>query len=215
MQFYCGLALGMILSRLYQEQFFEIAGLDGSNSLLTALTVLQNGVFDDDIIEKEGAVIGYGLAISSMISHDSRKDSNVHGLMVHKKIMAVCSALNQEELSTIVGQAHCFALASVTLNAFVAQSIDIQTVHECFATLQQKVALCPQVGDCLNVLLFALHFFICITFTSFKKSVSRGAICIVCFFWPVIEFVYISFLFCFFIVFAVLLFYSLFCSAFS
>ena len=143
MQLHCTLGLGMILSSLYQKQLNEIAGNHGSNIMLTSLSVLEKAVFTDDAVD--GAIIGYGLALSSLLIHDSRKDSQVHALSTRKNILEYCSKLTQSDLATVSGQAMWYTLVCVTMSGMLSGFVEGEDVYSCFMLLKEKVHACQQV----------------------------------------------------------------------
>lgn len=147
MHFYCGLGFGLMLSRLYQEQLSEIIGGDGGNVMVRYLSLLQNIVFEQEELEKDGAIVGYGYAVSSLLSHDSRKDSKVHGLACLEKLFLRCTSFGEEELATVTGQGFFFALAIVTQNAFACGGLGVEEVTKYLELLQQKISKAPQHSD--------------------------------------------------------------------
>ena len=146
MQFHCGVGLGLLLSRLYQEQFSEISGICGHTIMLKSLNTLENILYDSTVLEKEGPIIGYGIAMSSLLSHDVRKDSKVHAILAYEKLLHKCQELSEEDVNTVTGQAFCFALACVSMHAFGAATVDVNTIHECLDLIQKYILKASQVN---------------------------------------------------------------------
>ena len=142
---YCFIGWGLLLSRLSQEQFSELAGNDGRNAMLTSLNTMEEIVFKEEINEQAGPVIGYGLAISSLFTHATQKDSKVHALFSYEKLLSKCTSFTAEDTAMLNNQAFCFALACTTMNAFVGGSISADDVQTCAELIQDKMKKDSQV----------------------------------------------------------------------
>lgn len=157
--FYCLIGWGLLLSRLSQEQFAELAGCEGRTAMLTSLSMMEEIVFKDEANVQVGAVIGYGLAISSLFTHSTQKDSKVHALLSYEKLLQKCTPYTPEDTAIPNKQGFCFALACTTMNAYLAGNVSADDVQSCAELIGEKIKGNPEACDLyisLGVLCYAL-----------------------------------------------------------
>lgn len=156
---YCFIGWGLLLSRLSQEQFTELSGNEGKNAILSSLDTFENIVFHDEASVHPGPIIGYGLAISSLLAHATQKDSKVHALLSYEKILSKVTSFTKEDTAFIQSQAFCYVLACTTLNAFNGGCISATDVMSCAEMLHEKMQKDCQSSDlhiALGVLCYTL-----------------------------------------------------------
>ena len=146
MQFYSGIALGLIMSRLYQEQYSEIAGNEGYLLVSKTLNALEQAVFNQEFENTEGAIVGFGIALSASFG-DSRKDSRVHAELAHQKLFKMCKNIEENESSGLMAQVMYFSVAVATCGGFATECLNAAQTTECVQLLVDRLSSCPHVSD--------------------------------------------------------------------
>ena len=181
LQFYCSISLGILISNLYQQQqFIEMISNNSYAHVLSSVNALENIVFNDELDKKEGACVGYSLAVASAAVYDFNKDSRYRAVQIRNRIMKKCECLPIEDLVTIIGQELFFGLAYLTMAMFLVDFVTIDEVIDCVKFMQEK-AEHSSVGVLLIFYFFyfsfcvkkckyhfALLFFLFINYITFK-----------------------------------------------
>ncbi|XP_032233940.2 focadhesin [Nematostella vectensis] len=153
-QVHCGLGLGLLLSKLYQEHYSDVAGQDGYMLVTTALDTLENAGFSTDLENTEGACLGMGVALSSLC-HENIIDSRVHLNTIHQKLQGVLDEHlgdPDQRLQTL-----CFNFALVTASLFEVGLISIEESLKCVNTLQELTLKHDQASGVSLALGLLLH----------------------------------------------------------
>ncbi|KAK3740115.1 hypothetical protein QZH41_012352, partial [Actinostola sp. cb2023] len=161
-QVHCSLGLGLLLSKLYEEHFSELAGNEGYMMMTTALDVLETAAFSCDLentevsckrppfttpcltsivvvykrsqlLFRDGASLGIGLALSSLCK-ENIVDSRVHLLAMHQKLKSLLDNYNEEQNRAL--QTMSFSFSLVTSNAYHTGIITGEEANQCVSILQ-------------------------------------------------------------------------------
>jgi len=96
---------------------------------------------------KEGAIIGYVIALSASVAHNTKK-SEVDGIMTfYEHLQEKVSTFNKDELTTLTAQCFCFGLASLTVASYHTNLVDGDKVIEIQQILRKQVKMTPQVFE--------------------------------------------------------------------
>ena len=139
LQLYISLGYGLLLSKLYKEKFEDIVG-EGNNKLLTTLAhKIEEIIFNNNIENKDGLIVGYGLTISSILAFDTNKNSQIFASNAHKKLVNLMESTTKENLSTLTTQAQLFSFSLITMYAYQAEHLMLEEVEKYFETIEKKV----------------------------------------------------------------------------
>ncbi|XP_070543239.1 focadhesin-like [Ptychodera flava] len=153
-QFHCGLGLGSLLSRLYQEHFSEVTGNEGAMATMKALDVLEHSCLTPAIQNTNGCMLGLGLALSSLCGLGATH-SRVHVTSTHAKLMALLEVWEDEEKSGISVQTLCMCLACVTVSACNSNYLSAEVgtlVLRKFQSLSQQYPQVPGIATSAGLL---------------------------------------------------------------
>ena len=104
--------------------------------------VTQNGEED---FEKDGAIIGYSIALSSAVSHNDKKTPEEETLAYFDQLTKQVNDLHKEELTALQAQCFCFGLSCLTVALERVGVIETKKVLEIRDMLQRHVEQAPQV----------------------------------------------------------------------
>ncbi|XP_012925111.2 focadhesin [Heterocephalus glaber] len=121
MQIHMGLALGMFLSRLYEEKLSDISGQQMNLLLMKSLDALENCCFDTSLEYNTGCILGVGLVLSLM-SHSSQTESRVHVAASLRKLSAYLDDSGNQ--SRTFQEVLAYTLSCVCTSAFSAGIIE-------------------------------------------------------------------------------------------
>ncbi|XP_065649602.1 focadhesin isoform X7 [Hydra vulgaris] len=147
LNFYCSLSLGMLISNLYQQQqYTEMIASNFYTNISSSVNVLENIVFNDELDKKEGACVGYGLAVVSAIMHDLNNYSIARAIQIRNQILEKCDSLHDADMLSIFGQELYFVLAYLTMAMFIVEILTIEEVKNCTKLMQKKAESSLSVG---------------------------------------------------------------------
>ncbi|XP_067839406.1 focadhesin [Heptranchias perlo] len=126
-QFHTGLAMGMFLSRLYEERMNDVSGQKMNLLLMKSLDALEKCCFDTSLEYNTGCILGVGLVLSLM-SHSSQTESRVH---VSVTLGKLCSSLDESMTqSRVLQEVLAYSVACVSVSAFNAGIIQANETEE-------------------------------------------------------------------------------------
>ncbi|XP_047129066.1 focadhesin isoform X1 [Hydra vulgaris] len=147
LNFYCSLSLGMLISNLYQQQqYTEMVASNFYTNISSSVNVLENIIFNDELDKKEGACVGYGLAVVSAIMHDLNNYSKAQAIQIRNRILEKCGSLHEADMLSIFGQELYFVLAYLTMAMFTVDILTIEEVKNCTKFMQIKAESSLSVG---------------------------------------------------------------------
>ncbi|XP_022783954.1 focadhesin-like isoform X5 [Stylophora pistillata] len=134
LQMSCSVGLGLFLSKLYEEHFSDAYGKEGYLLLSTALDVLEETAFSNDLDNTEGACLGVGLAASSLCK-EGLIDSRVHVTnLYHKLVDSVNEQCDDPDQKL---QCLSYSVACVCVNAFHTSLLSADQALQCVDTIQK------------------------------------------------------------------------------
>ncbi|XP_031566041.1 focadhesin-like [Actinia tenebrosa] len=161
-QNHCSLGLGLLLNKLYQEHFSELAGKEGYMIMATALDVLEGAALSADLENTEGACLGMGLALSALC-RENIVDSRVHLLTMHQKLIALIQDYGQETADQRL-QSLSFSFSLVSVNAYHTGIISGEDATQCVLLLKdlssknvEAVGMALSLGCLLHGLVTSGH----------------------------------------------------------
>ncbi|KAH1168614.1 focadhesin [Mauremys mutica] len=126
-QIHIGLALGMFISRLFEEKVSDVSGQQMNLLLMKSLDALENCCFDTSLEYNTGCILGVGLVLSFM-SHSSQTDSRVH---VSASLKKLCNYLDDsEEQSRMFQEILAYSIACSCVSAFSMKIIEAVEAEE-------------------------------------------------------------------------------------
>uniref|UniRef100_UPI00398F1918 focadhesin n=1 Tax=Pristiophorus japonicus TaxID=55135 RepID=UPI00398F1918 len=132
-QFHTGLAMGMFLSRLYEERMSDVSGQKMNLLLMKSLDALEKCCFDTSLEYNTGCILGVGLVLSLM-SHSSQTESRVH---VSVTLGKLCSSLDESVTqSRVLQEVLAYSVACVSVSAFNAGIIQANEAEEIMSKLR-------------------------------------------------------------------------------
>ncbi|XP_066935726.1 focadhesin-like isoform X2 [Clytia hemisphaerica] len=149
LHFYTGIGYGMLMSRLSQIQSAGVMATFPEFNMVEYMKILkkaatQNG---DEEYEKDGAIIGYFIALSSLVYENDKKTPDEEILAQFDQLIKQVNNLQREELTALQAQCYCFGLSSLTVALERVGAIKTNKVFEIRAILQKHVELAPQASD--------------------------------------------------------------------
>ena len=139
LQLHISLGYGLLLSKLYKEKFEDIVGEGNDKQLTTSAHKMKEIVVNNDIENKDGLIVGYGLTISSILAFDTNKDSQIFAANAHKELANLMESTTKEELSTLTTQAQLFSFSLITMYAYQAEHLTLEEVEKYFEMIEKKV----------------------------------------------------------------------------
>ncbi|XP_052794014.1 focadhesin-like [Mya arenaria] len=134
-----GYGIGLLLSRLVQENFPDVAGSKGAIAVMTSLDKLEESCFSD-VEHRAGAMLGVREVLCSLCQ-EGKTDSRVHVVATLRKLQANLKGLDP---SHAMFQPVCVVLSSVTGSAFITNTVDIETADTTCMLLQNLVQNNPE-----------------------------------------------------------------------
>ncbi|XP_026508113.1 focadhesin [Terrapene carolina triunguis] len=126
-QIHIGLALGMFISRLFEEKVSDVSGQQINLLLMKSLDALEDCCFDTSLEYNTGCILGVGLVLSFM-SHSSQTESRVH---VSASLRKLCSYLDaSEEQSRMFQEILAYSIACSCISAFSMKIIEAVEAEE-------------------------------------------------------------------------------------
>ncbi|XP_042706486.1 focadhesin isoform X3 [Chrysemys picta bellii] len=126
-QIHIGLALGMFISRLFEEKVSDVSGQQINLLLMKSLDALEDCCFDTSLEYNTGCILGVGLVLSFM-SHSSQTESRVH---VSASLRKLCSYLDaSEEQSRMFQEILAYSIACSCVSAFSMKIIEAVEAEE-------------------------------------------------------------------------------------
>ncbi|XP_069782843.1 focadhesin isoform X2 [Narcine bancroftii] len=126
-QFHTGLAMGMFLSRLYEERMSDVSAQKMNLLLMKSLDALEKSCFDVNLDYNTGCILGVGLVLSLM-SHNSQTESRVH---VSVTLGKLCASLDESlTQSRVLQEVLAYSVACVCISAFNAGIIQPNEAEE-------------------------------------------------------------------------------------
>ena len=139
LQLHISLGYSLLLNRLYKEKFEDIVG-EGNNKQLTTSAHKMKEIFvNNDIENKDGLIVGYGLTISSILAFDTNKDSQIFASNAHKELAKLIESTTKEDLSMLTTQAQFFSFSLITMYAYQAEHLTLEEVEKYFEMIEKKV----------------------------------------------------------------------------
>ncbi|XP_054843090.1 focadhesin [Eublepharis macularius] len=135
-QIHMGLALGMFISRIYEEKVSDVSDKQMNLLLMKSLDTLEDCCFDTSLEYNTGCILGVGLVLSLM-SHSSKTDARDH---VSVSLSKLCQYLDDAEYqSRTFQEILAYSVVCVCVSAF---SVGIIEGAEAEATMNklQKLA---------------------------------------------------------------------------
>lgn len=137
----------MLMSRLSQIQSAGVMATFPEFNMVEYMKILkkattQNG---DEEYEKDGAIIGYFIALSSLVYDNDKKTPDEEILAQFDQLIKQVNDLQREELTALQAQCYCFGLSSLTVALERVGATETKKVFEIRAILQKHVELAPQV----------------------------------------------------------------------
>ena len=138
LQLHISLGYSLLLNRLYKEKFEDIVG-EGNNKQLTTSAHKMKEIFvNNDIENKDGLIVGYGLTVSSILAFDTNKDSQIFASNAHKELAKLIESTTKEDLSMLTTQAQFFSLSLITMYAYQAEHLTLEEVEKYFEMIEKK-----------------------------------------------------------------------------
>ncbi|XP_030423609.1 focadhesin isoform X5 [Gopherus evgoodei] len=126
-QIHIGLALGMFISRLFEEKVSDVSGQQMNLLLMKSLDALEDCCFDTNLEYNTGCILGVGLVLSFM-SHSSQTESRVH---VSASLRKLCNYLDDsEEQSRMFQEILAYSIACSCVSAFSMKIIEAVEAEE-------------------------------------------------------------------------------------
>ncbi|XP_053558634.1 LOW QUALITY PROTEIN: focadhesin [Bombina bombina] len=127
LQIHMGLAMGMFISRLYEEKVSDVSGQQMNLLMMKSLDALENCCFDSSLEYNMGCILGVGLVLSFM-SQSSQTDCRVHVSATLRKLYGcLCES---EEKSRTMQEVLAYSVACGTVSAFSAGIINAEEAEE-------------------------------------------------------------------------------------
>ncbi|XP_064410837.1 focadhesin isoform X2 [Latimeria chalumnae] len=137
-QFHTGLAMGMFLSRLYEEKVSDVSSQKMNLLLMKSLDALESCCFDTSLEYNTGCILGVCLVLSLM-SHSSQTESRVHVSVTLNKL---CNSLDESAFqSRMLQEILAYSVACVSISAF---SVGIIQANEAEEIINKLRALTEQ-----------------------------------------------------------------------
>ncbi|XP_041419597.1 focadhesin isoform X2 [Xenopus laevis] len=125
LQIHMGLAVGMFISRLFEEKVSDVSGRQLNLLMMRSLDALESCCFDQSLEYNMGCILGVGLVLSFMCQ-SSQTDSQVHVSTTLRKLYMALS----EDKSRTVQEVLSYSLACVTISAFSAGILGAEEAEE-------------------------------------------------------------------------------------
>ncbi|ELT97246.1 hypothetical protein CAPTEDRAFT_221086 [Capitella teleta] len=90
-----GIGLGLVLARLFEERFVDVAGTQSMVSVWKAVYELENICFGT-YKNRQGSILGLGVALAAMCS-EGRTDTKVHVSGVQEKLFVTLGTMTLED----------------------------------------------------------------------------------------------------------------------
>ncbi|XP_035827605.1 focadhesin [Aplysia californica] len=150
-----GLALGVMLGRLFEEHFAEMTGTKGMLAVWKSLTALEDVCVSKTAENRPGCILGVGFAMSGLCS-DGKTESRVHAVTFVEKLQNAWPEIPVEDNAF---QCMCVALASTVAAMCATNSSSGDTGLLLLNKLKEAHSQNPQIsGICLalGILTFTL-----------------------------------------------------------
>ncbi|KAM8793170.1 focadhesin [Eudromia elegans] len=135
-QIHMGLALGMFISRLYEEKVSDLPSQQMNLLLMKSLDALEDCCFDTSLEYNTGCILGVGLVLSLM-SYNSNTESRVH---VSASLRKLCNYLDSSETqSRWVQEVLAYSVACCCVSAFSVGIIEAAEAEEVMNKLRTLV----------------------------------------------------------------------------
>ncbi|XP_050800058.1 focadhesin isoform X4 [Gopherus flavomarginatus] len=126
-QIHIGLALGMFISRLFEEKVSDVSGQQMNLLLMKSLDALEDCCFDTSLEYNTGCILGVGLVLSFM-SHSSQTESRVH---VSVSLRKLCNYLDDSgEQSRMFQEILAYSITCSCVSAFSMKIIEAVEAEE-------------------------------------------------------------------------------------
>ncbi|KAH0628351.1 hypothetical protein JD844_009373, partial [Phrynosoma platyrhinos] len=133
-QIHMGLALGMFVSRLWEEKFSDISDKQMNPLLMKSLNALEDCCFDTSLEYNTGCILGVGLALSLMC-HSNLTDSQDH---ISGTLHKLCKYLDDaEDQSRTFQEILAYAISCVSISTFSIKIIEAVEAEEIMNKLQK------------------------------------------------------------------------------
>ncbi|XP_032653458.1 focadhesin isoform X5 [Chelonoidis abingdonii] len=137
-QIHIGLALGMFISRLFEEKVSDVSGQQMNLLLMKSLDALEDCCFDTSLEYNTGCILGVGLVLSFM-SHSSQTESRVH---VSASLRKLCNYLDDsEEQSRMFQEILAYSIACSCISAFsmkIVEAVEAEEIMNKLRTLAEN-----------------------------------------------------------------------------
>ncbi|XP_059825981.1 focadhesin isoform X1 [Hypanus sabinus] len=141
-QFHTGLAMGMFLSRLYEERMSDVSAQKMNLLLMKSLDALEKCCFDMNLEYNAGCILGVGLVLSLM-SHSSQTESRVHVSVTFGKL---CTSLDESlTQSRVLQEVLAYSVACICVSAFKADIIQPNEAEEIMSKLRTLTEQSQQI----------------------------------------------------------------------
>uniref|UniRef100_A0A6I8R488 Focadhesin n=1 Tax=Xenopus tropicalis TaxID=8364 RepID=A0A6I8R488_XENTR len=125
LQIHMGLAVGMFISRLFEEKVSDVSGRQMNLLMMRSLDALESCCFDQSLEYNMGCILGVGLVLSFMCQ-SSQTDSQVHVSTTLRKFYMALS----EDKSRTEQEGLSYSLACGTVSAFSAGILSAEEAEE-------------------------------------------------------------------------------------
>ncbi|XP_029635511.1 focadhesin [Octopus sinensis] len=139
--FHNGLALGILISRLFEEHFVEVCGPKNMEEVWKSLEALEECALNDSFPSRSGCILGLTLALTSLCE-DGKPESRRHLAEILDKLF---SLLKNTDSSSDIFQVLCFAVATCSGSVFSANIINADTINSIFDYLKNLSEAHPQM----------------------------------------------------------------------
>ncbi|CAH1796123.1 unnamed protein product, partial [Owenia fusiformis] len=144
LKFHHGLALGMLISKLFEEHFSNVTGSKGMLAVWKALDVLEDSCcFDTTIEGRSGAILGLGVALTT-VCNDGKPDSRAHIHAVYSKLLLLMENTGHSDKTF---ESVTFCVSIVTAVAYNVNILTQDIINSVVDTLYQNLIRNPQMSS--------------------------------------------------------------------